>query len=33
MLINVRHFNKEVAAQNGDVTNNPRTQNSEIKNG
>jgi hypothetical protein len=29
----VRHFNKEIAAQIGDVTNNPRTQNSEIKNG
>jgi len=29
----VRHFNKETAAQIGDETNNPRTQNSEIKNG
>jgi len=29
----MRHFNKEVAAQIGDVTSNPRTQNSEIKNG
>jgi hypothetical protein len=29
----VGQFNKETAAQMCDVTNNPRTQNTEVKNG